>query len=225
MTRLYVLTLLVVSLFTGSSTAQDTLEGTWTARQSDNGYRLVLSLEGLGWHSSNSLYVPALPPDEFDMDLDRDAGRLHLEGVRKGARAAGFFRFTPDPEFNRAIASLGYDRFDTKQLFFLTTLDARISEIGRLPGLGYDRLTTDELFSMHIHGAMADHIVAMKELGFDRLSVEELLSLRIHDVTPEFVRAIRVAGYRDATLEDLLSMRIHDVTPEYVRTMNKHLSK
>lgn len=201
------------------------LQGTWTAHRDEDGFWVTLrGGDDFDWYHTNVVRLSDLPGDSVALGLVRDAGRLSLDGRRRGDRAAGFYTFTPNPRFNAEVERFGYHPFDLKQLFLLTAIDAHLSEIGRLPGLGYPHLSTEDMTAMLIHGAMGDHIIELKRLGYENLSVEDLIATRIQGVDRHFVESIKALGYDRLTIDELISMRALDVTVDYIKEMNRVLA-
>ncbi|HET8646033.1 MAG TPA: hypothetical protein VFO85_11110, partial [Vicinamibacteria bacterium] len=226
---------LAAGLAVAVSAAAEGQTGTWTIspasgkHEGARGPSVQLSMKmrspsGGSWNNSSSIALSelrGLRAEQLDTDGDvrfqivRDAGTFDLEGRFRRGSGAGHFTFTPNAEFARALAAMGYGAVDADQAFSLAVHDVSRKFIADLQALGYERVPLDSLVSLRIHGASAEFVREIKDLGYS-VDVDQLVSFRIHGVSPGLVRALKDLGYERAQADDLVSLRIHGVTPEFI---------
>ncbi len=202
------------------------LDGAFTLRATDQGDRVNLNLQYGDNQGSNygrtfersALTDVAQSGDRITFALRRPAGSFAFEGKGTLDRAAGSYRFTPDPGFRRDIERLGFKDVDDRSLFTFAMDDLSIAGVKQLQGLVSDTLDTAQLVRLINHGAGVRYIQAMTDAGFPKLESNEYRRARDHGVTPAFVQEMAGLGVK-VPLAELIRMRDHGVSAEYVRTM------
>jgi hypothetical protein len=161
-------------------------------------------------------------PVQFEMR--REAGTIAFEGTFRSGQGAGQFTFTPNPDYARALRSLGLElgvrrQDEDHEMYSLAIFDVSTGFIRSMQALGYkEPLEMYEQF--RIFDVDPEYIHDMASVGFDHLPAEKLVETRIHGATPEYVRAMRAKG-DDLPLEGYIESRIFDVSPEFADEMGR----
>lgn len=206
------------------------IEGTWEARspqgKHSGGWWIELEVRSPGGRSQNSYGVQDAGLESFlsgnanSHAVDREAGTWVLTKTSSAsARPSGTFVFTPNPEYIRNMAALGYGGLSSRKVYELASIDVTTVLVKDLASLGYDSVPLDRVIEMAIHDVDGDYIRGLAAVGYKDLASERLVEMRIHDVTPEYVAQMKTHGLGELTARRLVEMRIHDVTPEYLQEM------
>ncbi len=248
--RLSLVATLVVTL---AAPAAAQLDGAFTLRQADDG-RVQLTFQypdgRSNWGRSfdrAALTDVSQQAERVTFALRRPAGSFAFEGRGTIDRAAGWYVFTPSPEFRREMEKMGFAGLEDKHLFVFALEDLSPAGVRQLQGLLADAIDTEGLVRLINHGAGLRYVQEMTDAGFRKLtadeyrrardhgvsasyakemmqefgitpSLQELVRLRDHGVTLAFARGMREAGF-EAPLDELVRARDHGVSPEFVSRM------
>ncbi len=147
------LSLILVSSFSNTSTAQDhkDIEGSWIAEV--NRFSSLSSFEEasmtMKWTTDGERYryTFSIPLDQLQeysneqgedgtaFTLDREAGELVFSGSLESDVGAGNFSFTPSPEFLAEMSSLGYKTISPDEQLKMTLYDVTTSFVKRVRSL------------------------------------------------------------------------------------------
>lgn len=229
--------------------------GNWTIRKSEDPgqVKFFLTEHHRGGNSSHSSDWPvtSFPGVDFakpghqdvHFTLTRDAGKIDCEGFLNDGEGAGVFHFEPNPNYARAMGSLGFSVQEEQQFDMaledvsldfahemkdqdLDNLDAekliafRIFRVNRafihdLRAEGLPARDSEKLVAFRIHGVTTEMVDRLRQAGY-RPDEEMLVAMRIHGVTPEWMDQLKQCGYEHIDLEKLIAFRIHGVSPEFI---------
>lgn len=227
---------LLASAAGGALAAPKTVTGSWTAYVTDKDpERLQFMMQhrkhgqnGSTWDrkvfeglTAAQVQSPTSVPVAFAMK--REAGTIAYEGTFKAGDGAGQFTFDSNPEYAKALRSLGLEldakESDEQQLFSLALFDVSTSYIRSMQALGYkERL--EQYIAFRIFKVDPDYVREMEKVGFKNLSANKLVETKIHGATPDYIREMRAAG-QDLSLDDYVQSRIFQVTPEFKAEMSQ----
>jgi hypothetical protein len=125
--------------------------------------------------------------------IDREAGSIAFDGDFRDGRGTGFFTFTPNAEYTRAMADLGYPDLSDDRVLMFAVQRVSTDFVRDLQTLGYRDLPEDDLWKFAIHGVRPDYIRGMNDLGYANIDAGDLVRMRIHGVSVDYVRAVRAA--------------------------------
>jgi hypothetical protein len=184
------------------------------------------------------------PKHDVKFAIDRDAGKFDCAGYFEAGEGAGTFLFTPNPEFAKEMAALGFTGIDEDRQFAMAVHDvtvefARAMKAEKLTNLDKDKLIAfrifnvssqfirelraaglgaedaDKLIAFRVHGVTAKMVAELRNAGIEA-DENELIAFRVHGVSPEFVQQVEALGYANPKPQQLISMRIFDITPKYI---------
>jgi hypothetical protein len=211
--------------------AEPPLTGTWTADVKKDALELFLrtSSEKPRTTQQLNMTVPLTSVKGLStadgsatpFRLEREAGVFSFEGRFSDAKGAGHLRFTPNEEYVRAMAALGYPAIAPDKHYLLAVFDITPARVKELSALGFKDIALDELIQVGIFQVTPGYIQSLAQHGYTKLTLAKLIQSRIHGVTPERIRALAAEGYKALDLEELLAMSIHGVTPEFIREMRE----
>ena len=230
-------------------------KGSWTMRAAEQPGKVYFGLSyhrkgGQSQHESDwdiaSFIGLDSSPAKHDVKfaVDRDAGRFDCSGYLEAAEGAGIFLFTPNPEFAKQMASLGFTGIDDDRQFAMAVHDvtvefARMMKAEKLTGLDTDKLIafrifdvnpqfirelraaslnaedSNKLIAFRVHGVTPAMVSELRDAGIDA-SEDELIAFRVHGVSPQFVREVAALGYANPKPQQLISMKIFGITPKYI---------
>ncbi|HEX8145572.1 MAG TPA: hypothetical protein VF591_00095 [Pyrinomonadaceae bacterium] len=160
--------------------------------------------------------LPAATRTPVKFSLAREAGTFDFEGQAEGARGAGRWRLTPDPDFLAEMRWLGYDKFYDHQLLVAVVYDLNKGYIAGLKEAGYDGVPLEQLLGARMFGVSIAFVKEVQSLGVRGASVGGLTSMRMFSVTPEFIRELGAQGYERLSADELVGLRMNNVTPEFI---------
>jgi len=230
-------------------------KGSWSMRASEQPGKVYFGLAyhrkgGQSQHESDwdiaSFIGLDTSPAKHDVKfaVARDAGRFDCSGFLEAAEGAGIFLFTPNPEFAKEMAALGFTGIDEDRQFAMAVHDvtvefARLMKAENLTGLDTDKLIAFRIFNVNsqfirelraagleavdsnrliafrVHGVSAKMVSELRNAGIEA-DENELIAFRVHGVSPEFVEQVEALGYEKPKPQQLISMRIFDITPKYI---------
>lgn len=179
--------------------------------------------------------------------IARDAGRFECAGYLDAGEGAGIFTFTPNPEFAKEMAALGFKGIDADRQFAMAVHDvtlefARLMKAEKLTKLDTDKLIafkifnvnpqfiremraagipaedSDKLIAFRVHGVSPKMVSELRNAGIEA-DENELIAFRVHGVSPEFVEQVEALGYQKPEPQQLISMKIFDITPKYIEDL------
>jgi hypothetical protein len=230
-TRITALLALVFCVVASGLHAAEDFKGSWTISPSNEPgqiqFGLILRREG-----SRSQSESDWPVEEFQgldlassarhdvkFSITRDAGRLDCEGYLGNGEGAGVFQFSPDGEFVKSMAAMGFDGISDEMQFAMAVHDVSLEFAKSMRSEKLAGLTTDMLLAFRIHGVTLQFIRELRAAGIAPEDSDMLVAFRIHGVTPAFVSSVGKLGYADLKPDQLVAMRIHGVTPDYISAM------
>jgi hypothetical protein len=246
---------LALTLLLASVALAGEFKGSWTMRPSEQAGKVYFGLAyrrdgGHSQHESDwdlgSFIGLDTSPAKHDVKfaIARDAGRFDCTGYLDTGEGAGIFRFTPNPEFAKEMAALGFKGIDDDRQFAMAVHDvtvefARLMQAEKLSKLDTDKLIafrifnvnsqfireiraaglaaedSDKLIAFRVHGVSAKMVSELRNAGIEA-DENELIAFRVHGVSPEFVREVEALGYDKPQPQQLISMKIFDITPKYI---------
>ena len=194
--------LLACAALPAAATAQETVEGTFTARfeagrvhlnlQTDldrernrsrsdwSNYGRTIELASVGTIDRSSGRVR--------FTLRREAGTFSFDGRGNSSRTSGDFTFTPSQSFAQAMGRLGYNDLTGSNLFVFALEDVTVAGARQLQQQVSDELNTTQLVRMINHGAGPRYVRDMTDAGFRRLDSGDYVKARDHGVDADFAR-------------------------------------
>src|SRR5881392_412303 len=147
---------LVLSLLAlaGPAAAED-FKGTWTIRPADDAGQVYFGLQhhmhgGTSSNESNwdlgeflGLDVATRERHDVKFSIARDAGRFECDGFVKDGEGAGVFQFTPDADFAREMAQIGFPGVDAEKQFAMAEHDVSIAYAKEMKSRNLKHLDTD----------------------------------------------------------------------------------
>ncbi len=145
----------------------------------------------------------------------RDAGRFDCAGYLDGGEGAGPFHFTPDPQYAKSMAAIGFPGVDEQKQFVMAMHDVSLNYARQMKAEKLANLDTDKLLAFRIFDVSTQFIREMRAAGLPANDADKLIAYRVHGVTPAFIADLRRAGIQ-ADEDQVIAFRIHGVSPEYV---------
>jgi hypothetical protein len=151
------LVLIVAALVPNRQAVSQTITGEWEADFDDRrGWVHLRLYEDL---RRRGQYGLSIDPDEFaDLDIDdlegssairfelrRDAGTIAFDGRVRDWNGWGDFSFTPNGEFVRGMADMGYPDLRDREVFSMALHRVSRTFVRDLQALGYRDVDTDDL--------------------------------------------------------------------------------
>ena len=216
----------VVALLTLAAPAvAQQLDGAFTLRATQDGDRVNINFQYGDGHSNwgrtferSELSNVVRNGDKVTFAMRRDAGTFSFEGRGTPDRAAGWYDFQPNADFQRGMEKLGFREIDAKDMFVFAMDGLTLDGVRKLQQLVSDTLDTDGLVKLINHGAGLKYVQAMTDAGFKKISSDEYRRARDHGVSAEFAREMSNLGMT-LSLPELIRTRDHGVSVEFVRTM------
>ena len=216
---------LVALLTLAQAPAAQQMDGAFTLRSARDGDRVNVNFQYADGRSNwgrtferSELSNVARNGDKVTFALRREAGTFTFEGRGDMDRAAGWYAFAPNAEFQRGMEKLGFREIEPKDMFVFAIEGLTLDGARGLQKLVSDTLDTDGLVRLINHGAGLKYIQAMTDAGFKNLTSDEYRRARDHGVSVEYARGMADLGMK-LSLEELIRTRDHGVTTEYVRAM------
>ena len=215
---------LVALLVTVPAAAQQ-LDGAFTLRATQEGNRVNINFQYADGRSNwgrtfdrSELSNLSLNGERITFAMRRDAGTFSFEGKGTVDRAAGWYDFSPNADFQRGLEKLGFRDIEAKDMFVFAIEGLTIDGVRQLQRLISDTVDTDGLVRLINHGAGLKYIQAMTDAGFKSLRADEYRRARDHGVSAEFAREMAQLGMT-LSLDELVRSRDHGVSTDFVREM------
>ena len=215
----------VVALLSLAPVAAQSQDGAFTLRETREGSRVNINFQYGDGHSNwgrtfetSELSGVSRTGDKIAFTLKRDAGTFTFEGRGTMERAAGWYAFAPNADFQRGLEKLGFRDIDGKAMFVFAVEGLTLEGVRQTQRLVSDTLDTAGLVRLINHGAGPKYIQSMTDAGFKGLTTDQYRRSRDHGVSAEFAKDMADLGMK-LSLEDLVRTRDHGVTTEYVRAM------
>ncbi len=211
--------------------AAEVRSGDWTISKSDDPGKVEFSLiehhhggtsnHQSDWPATSFQGVDFSKPGRQDIHftITRDAGKIECEGFLNDGEGAGLFHFQPDPNYPRAMQSLGFSVDDEKQ-FGMAVQDVSLAFAKEMKGEHLSDLDADKLIAFRIFRVDSVFIEALRGEGLKISDSDKLVAFRIHGVSPQMIRSLHQAGYSPDE-DTLIAMRIHGATPEWIEELKK----
>jgi hypothetical protein len=205
--------------------------GSWTMGKSSEAGKVEFSLiehhhggtssHESDWSLSAFIGVDFSKPGRQDVrfTISRDAGKIECEGFLNDGEGAGIFHFQPDPNYPRAMESIGFPVDEEKQ-FSMAVQDVSLEFARQMKNEHLDDLDTDKLVAFRIFNVNAAFIEELRAAGLKISDSDKLVAFRIHGVTPQMIRSLHQAGYSPDE-DTLIAMRIHGASPEWMEQLKK----
>lgn len=143
--------------------------------------------------------------------IERDAGRLVLDGSPEDWLGSGEFNFTPAPAYTAELkALLGADP-SLRDLFGVFMEKLPLAYI-RAAGASLETPKLGDILQLRHHGVTADYLQQTSAAGVRR--VDDIVRLRVHGVSADFPQVLAAAGYRYSP-EEIVQLRVHGVSARY----------
>lgn len=234
MKTLVLITAAVTIAFAALAATDDVRTGVWTADIKDGRVQLSLfpgrteATTRHRWNYGGNIMGFQVPlaklsgltaaDGDTSFTLRAAAGRIDFEGHMKDGQGAGHFRFTPNQDFVKEMAQLGYTEFKEDSMLLYATTDLSPSLIRELKAMGYQP-SRRELDDVAVFKITPDAIKEFARLGFPNLSFRQLVDLRVGNVDADYINSLRALGYDNLTAHELSESAILGVTPEYIRDL------
>jgi hypothetical protein len=216
-----------------SPAVQDAIGGDWTAKvkQTDKGPALWLSLnrntDARKGGFQMSMEIPlqdftGLNPNansNVQFTLAREAGTVFFNGLFKGGRGVGDFRFEQNGGFISTMRDMGYGGLTAEKLFTMAVLDVSANFINEMKSLGYDKPTLDQLIGLRALGVTAAFAREAQDWGFGKLSADELIEIKAMGINPDYVRSVKSLGFGDLSLKKVIELKALGVNEDYAKEM------
>ena len=150
-----------------------------------------------------------------NFSLDREAGKIEMQGTFQNGKGSGTYRFTPSRTFASNMQTRGFN-FTNEKLFSATALDLTTAFVDDLLTANFKGLDIDDLFKAKIFKITPQFMSEMASIGFPNLDMEDLVKARIFKIDAAFARQIADMGFKNDSMEELVKFRIFKVTPEFL---------
>jgi hypothetical protein len=150
--------------------------------------------------------------------MKAEAGELVCSGSVHDGVLTGRYQFTPNEEFRKKMASMGFDEITPrKQLGFLM-LDVSTEWVKEMKGLGVTDLSTGKLMGLRALHVDPKYIRAMSAAGYPEHRAGKLTEMKAIGVTPEKVQEAKSLGFAP-TEQELIQMCIFHIDRPFVERM------
>ncbi len=158
---------------------------------------------------------PALMADDTNpwpgqFEYATEGGTFRFRGERSGAKAAGQFSFSPNPDYVARVTPHLRAAPSGSDWLWLTLQDVQAEEIEAFARSGA-RLDAAEVCRLKAHGVKPEYLAAVRE-GQD-FSIDEVIRLRTYGVPSDGPAKLRQAGYQFGA-DSLVRLRTYGVTVE-----------
>ncbi len=210
----------------GAPANAEVLQGSWTMSPSQDAGKVHFGLfhrrEGSNINYESDWAVAAfqgLDPGTARHDVKfvvaRDAGRFDCQGYLDSGSGAGPFTFTPDAQYAKSMAAIGFPGIDENKQFAMAMHDVSLEYARQMKAEKLEHLDTDKLLAFRIFDVTSQFIRDMRAAGLPANDADKLIAFRVHGVSPEFIADLRRAGVQ-ADEDRLIAFRVHGVSPEYI---------
>jgi len=217
---------LTILFFTSVALAEG-FKGSWSMRPAEDAGQVYFGMtySRPGHHSQNesdwdiTSFIGldrSAAKHDVKFAIDRDAGKFDCAGYFEAGEGAGTFLFTPNPNFAREMAALGFTGIDDDRQFAMAVHDVTLEFARAMKAEKLTRLDTDKLIAFRIFNVNSAFIRELRAAGIGAEDSDKLIAFRVHGVTPKFVSELRNAGI-DAGEDELIAFRVHGVSPEFVQ--------
>lgn len=223
---------LVLGAWVQSAPARaEVLQGSWTMAPARDAGRVHFGLfhrrEGSNINYESDWQVSAFQGldlatsarHDVKFVVARDAGRFDCEGYLDAGSGAGPFRFTPDAQYAKSMAAIGFPGVDENQQFAMAMHDVSLEYARQMKAEKLAHLDTDKLLAFRIFDVNPQFIRDMRGAGLPANDADKLIAFRVHGVSPEYISKVENLGYGKPTSDQLIAMRVHGVTPEFIAEM------
>lgn len=226
-TRRLSLSALACCLLMAGAVHADPFKGSWTMRASEQPAKVYFGLTyrhkgGHSQHESDwdiaSFIGLDTSPAKHDVKfaVARDAGRFDCSGFLEASEGAGIFLFTPNPQFVKDMAAIGFTGIDDDRQFAMAVHDVTVEYARTMKAEKLTHLDSDKLIAFRIFDVSSQFIREIRAAGLDARDSNKLVAFRVHGVTPQMVSELRNAGI-EADEDELIAFRVHGVSPQFVR--------
>jgi hypothetical protein len=149
--------------------------------------------------------------------VERDAGRLVLEGSPEDWLGSGDFTFTPAPAFVAELKALLGPAPTQRDLFGAFMEKLPLAYI-RTAGASLERPNLGDILNLRRHGVSTDYLQQVSAAGIR--DAGRIGQLRMHGVPADFPQTLAAAGYRYSP-EEIVQLRMHGVGARYAADWKK----
>lgn len=208
--------------------------GSCSIRNSDRGDRLVFHFErvicggelcgdstsDMPWSRWSGISPAELthPGTKLDARLKADAGEIRCVGIVSGGELHGEPSFTPNPEFTRRMAAMGFEGLTDDRLLTYTFLDVSLDWVKGMQQARVTGMTAEKLIPLSALKVDPAYVRGMAECGYPEREADKLVSMKAVGVSPEKVKAIRAMGF-SPTKDELIQMAVFKIDPQFVQRM------
>ena len=153
---------------------------------------------------------------QLHFSIVREAGRLDCSGNGGAGTAAGNCNFSLDPNFAKALLSVGAGHPTREQALGLMALNVHRALIEAIASARYPTPSVDDLMAMTAVGVNDNYIRGLASAGYRPSSIHNLVEFRAVGITPEWIGGFARAGYGNLPPNELVQLRALNVTPEFI---------
>jgi len=150
--------------------------------------------------------------------MSAEPGELACNGSVYDGLLSGRYQFTPNEEFVKEMASLGFDGILPKRQLGFLMLDVTTAWVKEMKELGVTELSTNKLMGLRALHVTPEYIRAMSSTGYPELRAGKLTEMTAVGVTPEKVREAKSLGFAP-TEQQLIQMSIFHIDRSFVERM------
>jgi hypothetical protein len=143
--------------------------------------------------------------------LEREAGRLVLEGSPEDWLGSGDFQFTPAPAYTAELKAALGTAPSQRDLFGFFMEKLPLAYI-RAVGASLEGPKLDDVLQLRRHGVSTEYLQQTSAAGIR--GADNIVKLRMHGVPADFPQVLATAGYRYGP-EEIIQLRMHGVSARY----------
>ncbi len=202
------------------------IAGFWSAEVKNDEVCVNFTSRGDGWNmQTNKCFAKAnfsaLPTQESDFQLIKEAGTVIFKGKFEGNEGYGKYTFAPNEDFKSYLEKeLSIAKLKDVDLFHLFTSNINKDYIAFLKQNGFNKITKSQLIQLAIHNVNDD---LLKEyfatFSKNELSIDKLIQFRIHGLEGNYIRDMRNI-FPKISADELVQGSIHGVTSDFIKELH-----
>lgn len=167
----------------------------------------------------------ALPSEESDFNLSREAGSIKFTGKFKGKEGSGQYSFSANESFTAFLKDQGVGEIKEEILLhaFFNNINSKMILLlkkSETSGISKYQFRDMALFGITPADAQA-YISLMEERKYNGNKIDKMIELKIHDVDIDYVNGISKQGFTGLRVDELLQAKVHGLEPGFIDSVKK----
>lgn len=204
----------------------DGRSGVWEGKIENDQVCMTLSSRAHNLQWVNGSCFPksdfsALPQQEGEFTLSREAGTITFKGKFEGNEGYGRFTFATNQLFADWLTQQGVEDVNDNLLIHLFFANFGKDYVLFLKEEGFDFIDADDLTNLAVHevtpAKIKEYQAMTTALNAGKPDIDEMVTFKVHDIDQAFVEQMTKTGFKDLSLDDIVNAKIHEIDPAYVK--------